>query len=112
MVHNAIAPTQTKCVTCGVSLHPTMILKYLHKTTSFEGTITENDQVCYPCYKSHLYMSIDEGLQDLLTTISNQSNTSIIGKIAMDKVTVAVGKEILAGRALLLKTAHIAMPAN
>ena len=59
MVYNIINPTQTHCVTCGMSLkhenpkpcpNPNKIEEYLRQTTGFDGKIHDADKICYTCY--------------------------------------------------------------
>ena len=81
MVYNAHKPTQTHCPTCGTGLQinsrpcpdPTTIRLYLAEKTGYEGTLSENDRVCFACYKSHLHimkhtpnLSTDSDLNELI----------------------------------------------
>ena len=63
LIYNLIQPTQTHCITCGISLkksnpkvcpNPTVIQKYLEENAGYDSHIAENDKVCYACYRAHL----------------------------------------------------------
>ena len=79
---------QTHCITCHVSLqhsHPkpypqtSAIEDYLRNNTGFQGSIGENDMVCYSCYQSHLFVlrqsktiSMGRDLNELINTIDEK----------------------------------------
>ena len=63
IVYNTVEPTQTNCVTCGMSLkhstpklcpNPELIEPHLKECVGFQGSIGKNDKVCSVCYRSHL----------------------------------------------------------
>ena len=100
----------------------TTIENYLKENTGFEGSIGINDKVCYSCYQSHLFVlqqskttsiSGDEDLQDLISTLDkkvhsfiNIQSTSDLIKVTMNRVVLAVGRDLLYRNALLLPTVH------
>ena len=128
-VYNYIQPTQTHSVTCGTSLKhsnsrvcskPALIEQYLKENTEFDCQISDQDRVCYACYRSHLItlqqsdnFSSDEDLKQLITTLSEQVQKPCEVKsiqkaidIAMKRVAIIVGKELLDGNVLLLPSVH------
>ncbi len=114
-VYNELHPTQTHCSTCQVSLkhsspkpcpQPSTIEEYLKTNMGFEGSIGENDMVCYSCYRSPLFIlkqskniSTDRDLKNRSYTIHSPDE---LIEASMDQVIAAVGRELLEGNALLL----------
>ena len=111
MVYNIINPTQTYCVTCGMSLkhanpkscpNPNKTEVYLRQNTGFDGKIHDADKVCYTCYRSHLVILQESSSisKDVTIPTFHMSNTQpksveeVIDR-AMIRVTIAVGKELL-----------------
>ena len=88
LLYNTYLPTQTNCITCGISLKhakprpcpdPTAIQGYLKINTGFDSEILPTDKVCNTCYKAHLTMlqeirtiSTDSDLKHLIKTYSQQ----------------------------------------
>ena len=136
-VYRSLEPIQRQCITCSRNLRvesnsklcpqPKIIQKHLEQHAGFEGTITNNDKVCYKCYKSHLRTiqeetptSEDSDLLDLITTLSNSIPGSVqtvddLVESSMTSVALAVAEELLEGNALLLPDVqdmfcHVATP--
>ena len=132
-VYKYIAPTQTHCVTCGISLKhskskvcpkPAVIEQFLKENTDFEYHIRDQDRVCYVCYRSHLItlqqsdnllFSSDEDLQELIATLSDQVPLTGTVKVttiqeateaAMKRVVITVGKGLLDRNVFLLPSIH------
>ena len=131
-IYNLLQPTQTNCITCGVSLrwaasssrccpNPEVIEKHLQENTGFDGHIGPQDKVCNTCYRSHLTIinksdsatSTDDDLKQLVSTFSHQIPTTYELKsindvlcAAMMKTTVLVGRELLTNNAMLLPAVH------
>ena len=97
LVYNLLQPTQTNCITCGISLRsatpsprycmaylkPELIEKHLIDNTGFEGHIGAQDKVCFTGYKAHLAIlhennsvSTDTDLRQLVSTFSQQIPTT------------------------------------
>ena len=88
LIYNTLQPFPT-CVTCQTllkstntrsCLNPSIIQRYLRETTNFEGSITEGDKVCYPCYKSHIVLlkqTIPASTNDKLESIICVTNQKI-----------------------------------
>ena len=128
VVYNVHKPTQTHCPACSTGLQKgsrpcpdaASITMYLADKTGYEGTIGENDKVCFSCYKSHLHIlkhtqseSTDEELNELLkeikhTIIKPEQIKSIEDAIsmAMSMTTVYVGEALLQQEGLLLPDVH------
>lgn len=95
---------------------PATIEHHLKENTTFEGSIKEGDQVCYACYRSHLftlqqnkYVSTDYDLKQLIATIhvpTNIQSTTDLIEAAMNRVAIAVGTELLDRNVLLLPSVH------
>ena len=127
LVYNLLQPTQTNCITCGISLRsatpspsycpkPELIEKHLKDNTGFEGHIGAQDKVCFTCYKAHLAIlhenksvSTDTDLRQLVSTFSQQIPTTDVIMSVEDvlnatiiKTTVLVGGELLSNHATLL----------
>ena len=93
LVYKFLKPTQTHCITCGISLkhsnpkpcpQPELVENHLKENMGFEGTIGCNDKVCNVCYRSHLVIlqnqnraSRDSDLQQIITTVAGQIPTCI-----------------------------------
>lgn len=127
LVYNSIHPTQFNCVTCGLSLRnstsklcpdPVTVTEHLRDNVGFQGSIRLNDKVCYPCYKSHLFIlkqnksqSTDRDLKELIDSIEQKipttiKSTSDLIEVAYHKVAAVVGRELLESNALLLPGVH------
>ena len=125
-------PFQTKCKTCEKNMsdmsksracpQPIVIQKYLQENTDFSGYISNEDRVCYACYRSHLVTikhlnntvhSTDSDLHSLLDKI--QRDTPVFSDIntvdqavqyASNKVAIQVGEALLKQTALLLPSIY------
>jgi hypothetical protein len=128
MVYNAHKPTQAHCPTCGTGLQinsrpcpdPTTIRLYLAEKTGYEGTLSENDRVCFACYKSHLHimkhtpnLSTDSDLNELImetkrTMVRLEDVKTADDAIsrAMSLTTLQVGEAIMNQEGLLLPDIH------
>ncbi len=94
------------------------VTQYLHDNAGFQGSIGVTDKVCYPCYRSHLFIlkqdkarSTDRDLKDLISSIEKNLPSTIetisdLIEAASNKVAVAVGNQLLEGNALLLPEVH------
>ena len=124
MVYNKLYPVQRHCVTCGTALRrdsnpklcpqPNLIQQHLFQHTNFEGTIKQQDKVCYTCYRSHLFIiqeektiSKDSDLQSIIIKLSSNVHNTVhtveeLVESSLKTITVAVAKELLQGNALLL----------
>ena len=87
VVYNTYKPTQTHCPTCYTWFHKqnarpcpdvASIATYLAEKTGYEGTLRQNDKVCFSCYKFHLHIlkcnvneSTDTDLQVLIQGIKH-----------------------------------------
>ena len=122
MVYN---PTQTHCVTCGMSLkhanpeacpNSMKVEECLRENTSFDGNIKDGDKVCYACCRSHLVilheLSSISDLELLISNISKQSPTTPPRSVeeavdrAMISTTITVGEELRKRNVLLLPEIH------
>ena len=129
MVYNIYQPTQTNCPTCSAVLQKQnarlcpdvkTIRTYLAENTGYEGTLNENDKVCFACYKSHLHIlkcstskSIDTDLEEIiLVTKCNTMQASDVKSVddaisrAMSITIVHVGEALLRHEGLLLPDIH------
>ena len=125
MVYKSAFPTQTKCITCGISLKhtnpkicpsPKLVEEHLRANTGFEGSIKENDRVCYSCYRSHLVIihkskciSNDFDLEALIDGLHPPTTVNSLQEgidATMTHITKLVGTELLSNSALLLPTIH------
>lgn len=127
LIYNTLQPFPT-CVTCQTRLkstnarpcpNPSIIEKYLRETTNFEGSITEGDKVCYPCYKSHTVLlkqtkpaSTDDELESIIC-VTNQKISQIQVHTSDDAVhramlstTTFVAENLLNYQVLLLPSVH------
>ena len=78
--------------------------RYLKETTNFEGSITEGDKVCYPCYKSHLVLlkqTKSASTDDELESIIHVTNQKLLQ-------TQVHNSDDAVHRAMLLTTAFVA----
>ena len=125
MVYKSAFPTQTNCITCGVSLKnsnpkscpsPKLVEEHLKASTGFEGNIRENDRVCYSCYRSHLVIiqtnrlvSNDSDLENLIKGLQPPSTVNSLQEAidaTMIHITKVVAIELLSNSALLLPVVH------
>ena len=95
-----------------------MVLKYLQQTTGFEGSLGENDCICYACYKSHLFIlkgkrydSTDSELSKVIESIKEISNGEVKSiedakREAMNKITIEVAEMLLNRKVALLCSIH------
>ena len=127
LIYNSLQLFPT-CVTCRTHLKPTSarpcpnpstIERYLKETTNFEGSITEGDKVCYPCYKSHLVLlkqTKPARTDDELESIIHVTNQKILQTQlhtsddavhqAMLSTTAFAAKELLKYQVLILPSVH------
>ena len=129
MVYNTYKPKQTRCPTCGTGLHKqnartcpdvASISMYLAEKTGYEGTLKEDDKVCFSCYKFHLHIlkciekeSTDTDLEGLIegikhTILKPKQVVSVDDAVsrAMSITTVHVGETLLRQEVLLLPAVH------
>ena len=129
VVYNTYKPTQTHCPTCYTWFHKqnarpcpdvASIATYLAEKTGYEGTLRQNDKVCFSCYKFHLHIlkcnvneSTDTDLQVLIQGIKHTmlkpeqvvSADDAVSR-AMSVTTVYVGEALLRQEGLLLPDVH------
>ena len=129
VVYNTYKPKQTRCPTCGTGLHKqntrtcpdvASISMYLAEKTGYEGTLKEDDKVCFSCYKFHLHIlkciekeSTDTVLDGLIegikhTILKPEQVVSVDDAVsrAMSITTVHVGETLLRQEGLLLPAVH------
>ena len=96
-----------------------VIREHLQDGAGFEGTLEAGDKVCYSCYKSHLIILQQEKAvskdSDLLITpdefrhkihtADEPSTLQQVHELAMDKLVVHVGEQLLQRKAILLPAA-------
>jgi len=84
------------------------------------GNLSNRDKVCYSCYKSHLILlqeekkvSEDSDLQSTIANIRHSLSTATTPStlqqrrdLAMDKIVVYVGEELLQRKVILLLVVH------
>ena len=127
--YRLIHPFQTKCTTCDKNMtdmsksracpQPDIIQKYLRENTDFSGEITNNNRVCYACYKSHLVTikllnstvhSTDVDLHILIANIQLDipvvSDAHTLDDYTSNTLAIEVGEALLKQTALLLPSIY------
>ena len=128
-VYFSVQPQQTNCATCGMSLkhvrcrpcpNAEVVGTHLRNSAGYEGNLSNGDKVCYSCYKSHLILlqeekkvSEDSDLQSTIANIRHSLSTATtpstlqqMRDLAMDKIVVYVGEELLQRKVILLLVVH------
>ena len=127
-LYKHLNPPIRKCKTCDKPLtdplksrkcpEPTLIQQFLEKNTDYSGEISDDDRVCYACYRAHLFTikhlhntvsSNDADLSTLLQQIkhnmiqlSDIHTTTQIISYATHYSAVYVGEILLKQNAILL----------
>ena len=117
IVYNALQ--KRNCRTCGRRFQvghdrpcpqPEAVQAHLSEHTDFTGEISENDRVCFTCYKSHLALvrqnnpiSRDDDLRPLVESVNKcVGMDSDIMSTAKNKMLLDVGNMLLDNQATLL----------
>lgn len=96
---NKVLQDITKARKC---LHPSLIQKFLSDNHDFVGTITDNDQVCNTCYKSHLVL-IKHATNSVESTDSNLAvSISQLKRQLPDLLTLKTADELVSYTVFLI----------